>query len=278
MQTSNTRLTCPIASVVLGLVAFAAPCQAHQQWLAPNFTLQSGESAWLSFDHTFGDQRFQPGSGPSSYYSWWIVGPDGLKRSFPHMFLGKTRAVGEIELTDAGTYRLEAVEAMMPWTLLKIDGEDTWQPGTRADFAGQEVVRSRMYFNKSVSYVTLEAMSKSALAGTGDPLEIVFDQHPNSLHAGKGFKVRVLAFGKAVASQDVRVYTDSSEGHDASDTCSTDSGGYCSFELSEPGRYLLATSTEGETPETDDTDGFSHGYAVLIAVKSDADDDAAMDN
>ena len=267
MQTFITRLTLLMAAVVIGLVAFAAPSQAHQQWLAPNFLMQPGEKAWLSFDHTFGDQRFLPGSGPSSYFSWWIVGPDGLKRSFPYMFLGKTRAVGEIELTDAGTYRLEAVEDMMAWTLLKIDGEDTWQPGTRADFAGHEVVRSRVYFNKAVSYVTLESTSTSALAGTGDPLEIVFEQHPNDLIAGEGFTIRVLAFGEAVASQEVRVFADSSEGHDATGTCSTDSDGYCNFELAEAGRYLLATKTEGETPETDDTDGFSHGHAVVIAVK-----------
>ncbi|MEL7449942.1 MAG: DUF4198 domain-containing protein [Pseudomonadota bacterium] len=267
MQISITRLTLHIATTIIGLVAFTAPSQAHQQWLAPNFVMQSGEKAWLSFDHTFGDQRFLPSSGPSSYYTWWIVGPDGLKRSFPHMFLGKTRAVGEIELTDAGTYRLEAVEDMMAWTLLKIDGEDTWQPGTRADFPGKEVVRSRRYFSKSVSYVTLEAMSKAAVAGTGDPLEIVFDQHPNDLYAGKAFKVRVLASGKAVADQEVRVFADSSEGHDATDTCSTDASGYCDFELPEPGRYLLATNTEGETPEADNTDGFSFGYSIVIAVQ-----------
>ncbi len=255
------------AATLIGLVSFAGSGVAHQQWLAPNFFQQSGESAWLSFDHTFGDRRFHPGSGPGSYYSWWIVGPDGFRRNVPHLFLGKTRTVGEIELTEPGTYRIEAVEDLMPFTQIKVDGEDKWQPGTRTDFDGFEIVRSRVYFNKSVSYVTLESMSTSLLAGTGDPLEIVFEDHPNDLYEGKGFQVRVLAFGKPLTDQEVRIFSEYSEGHDASETCSTDATGFCDFEMRAPGRYLLATNTEGTHSDDAETDGFSHGYSVLIELK-----------
>ena len=268
MRNTIRRFHCLAAAAVVGLVSFTGSSEAHQQWLAPNFVFQSGESAWLSFDHAFGDRRFHSSSGPGSYYSWWIIGPDGLRRNVPHLFLGKTRTVGEIELTDPGTYRLEAVEDVMPWTQIKVDGEDKWQPGTRADFDRFEVVRSRVYFNKSVSYVTLESMSQSSLAGTGDPLEILFEDHPNDLYEGKGFQVRVLAFGRPLKNQEVRIFSEYSEGHDASETCSTDANGICEFEMRTPGRYLLATNTEGASPEDTATDGFSHGYSVLIELKT----------
>ena len=262
----KTTRTLSWLTAAVGLVCVSGTSEAHQQWLAPNFVLQSGESAWLSFDHTFGDQRFQPASGPSSYYSWWIVGPDGIRRNVPHLFVGKTRTVGEVELTDAGTHRIEALEDMMPWTLLSIDGEDVWQPGTRADFDGFEVERSRVYFNKSVSYVTLGSMSPSPLEATGDPLEILFEQHPNDLRAGTGFQIRVLASGEPLSGQAVRVFADSSQGHDATETCSTDAKGICEFVMAEPGRYLLATSAEGDTPGDEQTDGFSHGYSVVVEL------------
>ena len=196
------------AATVGGLVSFTGSSEAHQQWLAPSFVFQAGESAWLSFDHTFGDRRFQPSSGPGSYYSWWIVGPDGLRRNVPHLFLGKTRTVGEIELTESGTYRIEAVEDLMPWTQIKVDGEDRWQPGTRANFDGFEIVRSRVYFNKSVSYVTLDSISQSTLAGTGAPLEIVFEDHPSELRAGDRVRVKVLASGKPLADQQIQMYSE----------------------------------------------------------------------
>ena len=125
--THRLRFVSRTALVVLAAVAGSG--EAHQQWLAPSPHFQSGESGWVSFDHTFGDVRFRPASGPGSYYSWWFVGPDGLKRNIPHLFLGKTRTVGEIELTEPGTYRLEAVEDLMSWTRIKVDGEETWAAG-----------------------------------------------------------------------------------------------------------------------------------------------------
>ena len=255
-------------AAVAGFLTWVGPSLAHQQWLAPSFVYQSGDSAWLSFDHTFGDQRFQPSSGPGSYYSWWIVGPDGIKRSVPHLFLGKTRTVGEIELTEPGTYRIEGVEDKMPFTLIKVDGEDKWQPGTRADFDGYEVVRSRVYFNKSVTYVTLESESDSLLEIAGDPLEILFEENPTNLYEEKGFQVRVLASGEPLTNQEVQIYSADSHGHDAAETCSTDSSGYCGFEMSSGGRYLLQTSIQGDNSDNAVTDGYSYAYSVLIELKS----------
>ena len=189
----RTNWTAAVAAFCLA--SFAVPTDAHQQWLAPNFIFHPGESAWLSFDHTFGDQRFKPSSGSSSY-------------------------------------------------------------------------RSGVYFYKSITYVTLASMSGSALASTGDPLEIVFEDHPNDLQEEKAFRVRVLASGEPLREQEVRVFDEHSEGHDPSQTCSTDSKGLCQFELLTKGRYLLATTVEGDSPEGAETDRFTHGVSVFIELKS----------
>ncbi|MEM7081459.1 MAG: DUF4198 domain-containing protein [Pseudomonadota bacterium] len=249
---------------VFSLLLLTATSHAHVQWLAPNFNLESGESAWLSFDHAFSDRRFIPSSGPSSYYVWWIVGPDGFKKSIPHLFLGKTRTVGEIELTDPGTYRLEAIEDRMAWTKIKLNEKEQWQPGSRDAFSGHEVVSSRLYFQKSVSYVSLGSLTKSVLKPTGDPIEIVFDQHPNDLHADKDFVIRVLSDGAPLADQDVLVYAEGSDGHDATSTCTTNALGRCELTLATAGRYLLTTNTEGDYAEGASTDGYTYTYSVVI--------------
>ena len=252
---------------VISLFAVVPPSAAHQQWLAPNFFFETGESAWLSFDHTSGDRRFQPSSSPGSYYRWWVVGPDGLRRPVPFIFLGKTRTVGEVELEEAGTYRLEGVEALMPWTQIKVDGENKWYPGTRNDFEGSEIERSRVYFNKAVSYVTLASSNRSVLAASGDPLEIVFEDHPNELRVGDSFRVKVLASGKPLADQEIQVYSEHSSGHDATVTCTTDGKGSCRIELPGPGRFLLRTRSEGDSPASAGTDGYTHSFSVLVEAK-----------
>ncbi len=268
MYPPNRRLLSAI--VFAGLLAAAAPTRAHQQWLAPNFfsqgVSQDGDSAWLSFDHTFSDRRFHADSAPGLYYQWWIVGPDLRKRSVPFLFAGKTKIVGEVELTEPGTYRLEGEEANMVWTKLKVDGKDTWQPGPRSAFEGQEIVESKIYFAKALAYVTLGPIGQTVPGASGDPLEIVFQQHPNGLQAGRGFGVTLLSFGEPVAEQKLQLFSDRSQGHDPTQSCATDAKGSCEIVPESPGRYLLTARIEGPTPDDPKTDGFSYSVSVLVEV------------
>ena len=90
----------------------------------------------------------------------------------PHLFLGKTRAVGELQLEAEGTYRLEGTEPNMAWTQIKVDGSEVWQPGPQREFADAEVLSSRTYFNQAISYVSLGVASRGPLAASGKPLEL----------------------------------------------------------------------------------------------------------
>ncbi len=255
------------AAVVL--FAVVPSSDAHQQWLVPNFTMQSGESAWVSFDHTFSDSRFQAGSGPGSYYRWWVAGPDTFKRPVTLLYQGKTKTVGEVELEKAGTYRLEGVEAMMPWTLLKIDDKESWYSGSRDDFEGAEIVRSTLYFQKVLSYVTLDTTSRSVLAPTGDPLEIVFEDHPNKLREGQDLRFRVLASGEPLAGQTVNMFPEGGGGHDEAErTCTSDDDGSCRIALTEHGRYLLVARAQGDSQKPKGTDGYVHTVSIALDVSA----------
>ncbi|MEM9387493.1 MAG: DUF4198 domain-containing protein [Pseudomonadota bacterium] len=258
-----------IAAIGAAVSVYAPEIGAHQQWLVPNVFQVPEAPAWVSFDHTFGDRRFRPGSGPSSYYRWWFVGSDGLRRSVPALFLGKTRTVGEVELETPGTYRLEGEEASMPWTLLSIEGKQTWQPGTRQDFPQAAVVRSTVYFNKAASYVTLGAPSTMALAPTGDPLEIVFSVDPTALRAKTAFDVTVLASGEPVSQQAVLLYSEDGSAHDeAAVQCVTNGEGACELTTAAAGRYLLITERTGTESAVPGTDGYSHSVTITIEVQA----------
>ncbi|MEM7219258.1 MAG: DUF4198 domain-containing protein [Pseudomonadota bacterium] len=241
---------------------------AHQQWLLPNWFIDSGDGSWVTFDHTFSDSRFRPGSGPSSYYQWWAVGPENLKESIPFLYLGKTRAIGEIELTKPGTYRLEGVENRMAWTRIKVDGEERWQPGTRADHVGREILTSRSYFNKALAYVTLGESSSVPASTNGDPLEISFGVHPNRIAVGKTIRFRTLASGQALTGQDIEVYTELGGAHDDPvSRCTSDREGWCELIFERAGLHLLVTSARGEYPPGSETDGYSHGVNVMLRVE-----------
>ena len=56
----NSNTTYRVIVVIAALVAVSIPSFAHQQWLNPNFFHRQDESAWLTFDHTFSDNRFDP--------------------------------------------------------------------------------------------------------------------------------------------------------------------------------------------------------------------------
>ncbi len=266
---TERRSTRPlIAPLVLACLLGAFPALAHQNWLAPNFFVSEAETAWLSFDHTFGDRRFHADSGPSAYYQWWIVGPDLKIESVPSLFIGKTKTVGEVELTEAGTYRIEAEEANMTWTKIKSDGEDTWQPGARGAFPGREIVESKVFFAKAVTYVTLGEASRSVLESTGDPLEIVFQDHPSRLRTTESFRLKMLSLGKPVAAQELRLFADQGVGHDPEVNCTTDTNGSCEFVVEHPGRYLLTARIQGSTSDDPQVDGFSYSVSVMIEVAS----------
>ncbi len=256
-----------LALLLCTAVLLTGQSQAHQQWLAPNLFVTDAEPVWITFDHTFSDRRFQPGSSPGAYYQWWVVSPDGVSQSVPSLFLGKTRTVGEIELQAPGTYRLEGVEASMPWTQLRIDGEERWQPGSRAEHVGSDIIVSRRYFSKALAYVSMGAPSATTTHATKDPLEITFDAHPNTLKSKEAFSVTVLSYGQVVSNQPVALYPERGSAHDdATVECRTDSQGRCSLNAPQPGRVILTTEAKGELDDDTTVDGYVHRVSVMLEL------------
>ena len=92
--------------VVTFFTAVITPVFGHQQqWILPNFFYTNRESPWLGIEHTWGDQRFVPRHGSGTLL--WIIHPEGWHIGPASTYVGQTRTVAEIELTESGTYRIE---------------------------------------------------------------------------------------------------------------------------------------------------------------------------
>ena len=124
-----------------------------------------------------------------------------------------------------------------------------------------------MYFNQALAYVSLGLASRGPLAPSGAPLEIQFLDHPNTLVAGKDFRVKVLSEGQELVKQVVEVFADGGSAHDAVATqCTTSADGSCKLGLPSAGRYLIVTSTQGDFEKPVETDSFSYIVTVMIEV------------
>ena len=155
-------------AIAVGLF-FALPCSgplvlAHQAWILPNLFKTEQLPVWLSFDTSWGDFAFTPSEGPG-LQQIWIVGPSDQRLSPPLLYVGKTKAVGEIGLTQPGTYRIKAFKPPTYWTRVVSDDAK--------DLVGNaKIVRSDQYWSKAVVYVTVKTITAELLVSQKDPLEL----------------------------------------------------------------------------------------------------------
>lgn len=259
------------ACLVTALWGREQPAQAHQQWVLPTFFTNESQdkSVWLGFDHALGDRRFSPSVGPGPALLW-VVGPDDQRESPSGVHVGKTRTVGEIELTNPGTYRLEAEEPEAHWTQIKDGEKKRWLRAPHDQVEGRTIVKSKRYWAKAIAYVTFRTRTTGPLAAQNDPLELVPRDHPNDIRARKPFQLTVLASGKPLANRKVEVYADNSSGHDAAFTCTSRSDGTCNLVFPDSGRYLMRVHNEIDATGDPKADAYSHTVFLMVAVKPSA--------
>ncbi|MEM9488806.1 MAG: DUF4198 domain-containing protein [Myxococcota bacterium] len=239
---------------------------AHQQWVLPNFFVAQSEdkSVWLGFEHALGDQRFVPSVGPGPALLW-VNGPGDELTSPSFVYTGKTRTLGEIELTKPGTYRITAEEPQAYWTKVKDGEKSQWLRLPRDRVIGKTIEVSKRYWAKAITYVTFRTQTTGPLAMQKDPLELLPIDHPNSIRAGQSFRLRVLTEGQPLAGKEIKVFDDAGHGHDASATFKSRTDGQAVLRFARPGRYLL--SVNNEVPANGDPGADAYVYSVYLMVE-----------
>ena len=251
--------------VVIFFIAVITPVFGHQQWILPNFFYTNDESPWLGVEHTSGDQRFVSGHGSGTLLS--ISHPEGWRIQPSSIFVGQTRTVAEMELTEAGTYRIETDHPVQYVTEIEVDGKKRWVGKSKDQLPGKKILQSAHRWSQTTTFVTVKKYTKRVLKATGAFLEIVPVTHPNKIFVGKLFVVRVLSRGQLVPGQKVQVYSEMDSGHDATLTTVTDANGECELIFPSPGRYLLTANLRQDAKDSSRANIDVFNVSMLVEVR-----------
>ena len=264
---SKRMATC--VSVVTFFAAVVTPALGHgQQWILPNFFYTNRESPWLGIEHTLGVRRFVSGHGPGTVLS--IIHPQGWGMGRPSsIFVGQTRTVGEIELTEPGTYRIQTNHLAGYLAEIEVDGKRTWVGKSKDQLPDTKIIQSQHRWSQTVTFVTVKEYTQGVLEVTGALLEIVPVTHPNKIFVGKPFVVRVLSRGQLLPNQQVQAYSEMDSGHDAALATVTDADGECELVFPSPGKYLLTANLRQDAKDSSraNVDVFSVSMLVEVTKK-----------
>ena len=243
-----------------------APVFGHQQWILPNFFYTDRESPWLGIEHTSGDQRFVSGHGSGTLL--WIIHPQGWRMGRPSsIFVGQTRTVAEMELTEPGTYRIETDPPAQYVAEIEIDGKKRWVGKSKDQLPDAKIIQSTHRWSQTTTFVTVKEYTQGVLEATGAFLEIVPVTHPNKIFVGKPFVVRVLSRGQLVPDQKVQVYSETDSGHNTTLATVTNADGECKLIFPAPGRYLLTANLRQDAKDSSRANIDVLGVSMLVEVR-----------
>ncbi len=261
---SKHLATCVCVATFFSVVI--TPVLGHQEWILPNFFYTSDESPWLGIEHTWGDQRFVSGRGSGTLLL--IIHPEGWLIGRPSStYVGQTRTVGEIELQEPGTYRIETDHPARYLAAIEVDGQKTWISISKDQLPGKKIIQSRHEWSQTTTFVTVKEYTRGVLEATGALLEIVPVTHPNKIFVGKPFVVRVLSRGQSVSDQKVQVYSETDSGHDTTLATVTGADGECELIFSSPGRYLLTANLRQAAKGSSRANVDVFGVSMLVGVR-----------
>lgn len=238
-----------LALIALG-AALALPlsAQAHRAWLAPTATILSGGEAWVGFDAGMSNGVFIPDHAAMRLDGLTITAPDGSAAQAQNSHQARYRSTFDLHLTQPGTYRVANVGSGFMATYMENGEQKRWR-GREADFAaalpaGATEVQTTRMNSRTETFVTLGAPNDTALAPTGQGLELVPVSHPNDLVVGEPATFKFVRDGQPAADLEVTIarggtrYRDNPE----EQTVRTDAQGAFTVTWSDAGMYWLNAS------------------------------------
>lgn len=257
-----------VATCILVVTFFTAvitPVLGHeQQQILPNFFYTNDESPWLGIEHISGNQRF---SGYGLGTPLWITHPKGWRTRPSSIFVGQTRTIGEIELRDPGTYRIETDSPAQYVTEIEVGGKRRWVGKSKDQLPGKKILQSAHRWSHTTTFVTVKKYTKRVLEATGAFLEIVPVTHPNKIFVGKPFVIRVMSRGQSVPDQEVQAYSEMNSGYDATLVAVTDAKGECELTFPSPSRYLLTANLRQDAKDSSRANIDVFNVSILVEVR-----------
>jgi uncharacterized GH25 family protein len=194
--------------------AVTAVVQAHPMWILPhqfNVSTEEGQGEWVTFDasasHTiFGFDKGIP------LDSVMIYSPNGDRNALGSYFKGHRRSVFDLYLDQEGTYRIEGARPPFFFTSYKSGKRDT----PKRMMADKQQAKEKLPNNardvstllidlSSMTYVTNNKPTETALLPKNKGLEVKFISHPNDIVAGEEVEFQVILDGQPAAGVEIEI-------------------------------------------------------------------------
>lgn len=254
----------------LAVLALPMSAQAHRAWLAPTSTVLSGTDAWVGFDAGMSNGVFIADHAAMNLDSLVITAPDGSTAQPENMMQARYRSTFDLHLTQPGTYKVANVMGGVV-VAYKQDGATKRFRATEATMAASiPADATEVTFSRSDSrvetFVTLGAPTTTALAPTGQGIELVPVTHPNDLVAGEAATFKLIRDGQPAADMEVTVARGGTRYRDNPEemTVRTGADGVFSVTWPEPGMYWINASVR--TPAADGRPAASAQYNGVMEV------------
>jgi len=240
-------------SVTLALALAAAlplSALAHKAWLLPSQTVIAGNNPWITVDAAVSNDLFYFNHVPLRTEGLVVTAPDGSRVEAQNAATGKYRTVFDVELKQAGTYRIATVNNGLFGSWEENGKPKRWR-GTPATFAAEVPKDAKnLQISQSLSrietFVTNGSPNETALKPTGEGLELVPTTHPNDLFAGEQATFKLLMDGKPAAGLEFEITRGGTRYRNAQEEIKVTTGANGEFSVTWPeaGMYWLETSTE----------------------------------
>ena len=226
---------------------------AHKAWLLPSQTVVAGENAWVTVDAAVSNDLFYFNHVPIALDRLAITAPDGTRAESANGANGKFRSVFDVELKQAGTYRIAMLNSGLSASWDDADGKPKRWRGTVAKFATEvpqdaknlQVMQS---LGRVETFVTRGAPNDIALKPSGEGLELVAVTHPNDLFASEAASFTLQIDGKPAAGLDIEIVRGGTRYRNAQNEIKITTGADGKFDVTWPeaGMYWLEVATEDD--------------------------------
>ncbi len=265
----NKHLT-PLAGLVAAIAALALPmsAQAHRAWLAPTSTVLSGTTAWVGFDAGMSNGVFVADHAAMNLSGLIITAPDGSTAQAANAMTGKYRSTFDLHLTQAGTWRVANVSGGVVVSYKQGTETRRWR-GPQADMAANipadatDVVATRAN-SRTETFVTLG--EPTAIALTGQGLELVPVTHPNDLVVGEPATFKLVRDGQPAADMAVTIARGGSRYRDHPEEMTVRTGTDGAFTVTWPEAGLYWMNASVRLPAAGDQLAYSAAWNGVVEV------------
>lgn len=238
---------------VVLLAATPAISEAARAWLLPSQTVLARSGGWVAVDAAMADDLFSVNQAAMQIdNALTVTGPDGAAVTPQNPYKGRSRSSFDLELRQAGTYRITVADNMVMARWEDADGKPKRWRGAAAEMAANIPANAPKLEVEQVqrrveAFVTVGTPT-DVKTTRGEGVELVPLQHPNDLYAKETAKFRLLLDGKPAENLAVELVAGGNRYRDSPEEIAvkTDRNGEFSVTWPAPGLYWLDVALEDD--------------------------------